>query len=97
MLAVTAKEKKKTMRLNVNGNVLENEDAKERTAVLDTDMIRASCDKMGKMSKAQKLEMRDGLRVMQTRDSRAERTPKNVIASVEAAGNIVMQDDTSKS
>jgi hypothetical protein len=34
---------------------------------------------------------------MQTRDSRAERTPKNVIASVEAAGNIVMQDDTSKS
>lgn len=85
------------MRLNVNGNILENEDAKERTAVSDADMIRASCDKMGKTSKAQRLEMRDGLRVMQTGDSRAERTPKNVIASVEAAGNIVMQDDTSKS
>jgi hypothetical protein len=89
-------EEQDNVRLNVNESAQGNRDEKERTARPDGDMIRARRDKMDKTSKAHRLEMRDGLRVMQTRDSRVERTPRNVIAGVEAAGNIAMQDDTSE-
>ena len=62
-------EEQDNVRLNVNESAQGNRIEKERTARPDGDMIRARCDKMDKTSKAHRLEMRDGLRVMQTRDS----------------------------
>lgn len=63
----------------------------------ESDMIHAPCDEMGKMPEAQRLEIRDGLRVMLNRNSQIEKMSHNVIARVEAAVNIVTQGDTPSS